>query len=111
MNTSSPLRIQPLNLTTWKTLGVTSGAFLAAGAALAQPDYAPAHWSPITGCTKWYTSGNGHHFCVIHDMEGYYYSTISYLKNCNNTVSVYYLANSDYNSSDGAPAGDITQIG
>ena len=89
----------------WFVLGSAS---LAAAAAHAQPDYAPAHWSPITGCTKWYTSGNGHHFCVIHTMQGYYYGTISYLKNCNNTVSVYYLANSDYNSSDGAPAGDIT---
>ena len=36
----------------------------------AQPDYSVAHWKPPS-CTKWYSSGNGHHFVVIHDMEGY----------------------------------------
>src|SRR5207249_8035230 len=76
--------------------------------ALAQPDYPTAHWVPPS-CTKWYTSGNGHHFCVIHDMEGYYYSSISYLNNCSVSASVYYLCHSDYDTTEGAPLGDITQ--
>ena len=25
--------------------------------AWAQPDYAPAHWTPPVGCDKWWTSG------------------------------------------------------
>src|SRR4051794_40706508 len=44
-------------------------------------DYAAAAWVPI-GCNKFYTSGNGHKFVVIHDMEGYYASSISYLNSC-----------------------------
>ena len=94
--------------------------------ALAQPDYPTAHWVPPS-CTKWYTSGNGHHFCVIHDMEGYYESSISYLNRCdtdtngnyNVSASVYYLVNSLKNGSDedghaennpgDVAAGDITQ--
>jgi len=95
-------------------------------AALAQPDYAPAHWMPPS-CIKWYTSGNGHKFVVIHDMEGYYESSISYLNRCdlstngtlNVQASVYYLVNGQHNGVDedgraennpgDAVAGDITQ--
>src|SRR5256885_1863768 len=91
-----------------------------------QPDYAPAHWVPPS-CTKWYNSGNGHQFCVIHDMEGYYEAAISYLNRCdldtngnfNVSASVYYLVNGlkngadedghgEGNTGDAAP-GDITQ--
>ncbi len=92
----------------------------------AQPDYSVAHWKPPS-CTKWYSSGNGHHFVVIHDMEGYYQSGISYLNRCdtdangnfNVATSVYYLVNSLKNGSDedghaennsgDVAAGDITQ--
>ena len=87
--------------------------------ALAQPDYPPAHWVPPVGCDKWYTTGNGHSFCVIHDMEGYYWSSISYLNRCDISASVHFLANGLQNGSDtlghrenrpGDPAaGDITQ--
>jgi hypothetical protein len=42
-----------------------------------QPDYPAAIWRPAYP-GHWYTSGNGRHFVVIHDMEGYYLSTISY---------------------------------
>src|ERR1051326_6798336 len=94
---------------------------LAPAAAWGQPDYAPAHWVPPS-CTKYYSSGNGHHFCVIHDMEGYYTASISYLNRCdtdtngnyNVSASVYYLVNGVQNGSgendpgDAAP-GDITQ--
>ena len=60
--------------------------------ARAQPDYPPAHYTPMVGCEKWWVnpadavayyaakygeSGpGGHYFCVIHDMEGYYWTTI-----------------------------------
>ena len=37
--------------------------------AQAQPDYPPALWNPAYP-GHWYTSGYGHYFCVIHDMEG-----------------------------------------
>src|SRR5438094_6842631 len=57
--------------------------------ALASSDYGPAIWNPPS-CTKWYTSGYGHKFCVVHDMEGYYSGSVSYLNNCNVSASVYY---------------------
>jgi autotransporter-associated beta strand protein len=99
------------------SLGVTAHA---------QPDYAPAHWVPPS-CNKWYTSGYGRVFIVIHDMEGYYYSSISYLNRCdkntngsyNVSASVHYLVNGLQNGSDSQGhsenhpsdpvAGDITQ--
>jgi autotransporter-associated beta strand protein len=103
------------------SLGISAGVVLGTSMAWAQPDYAPAHWTPPS-CTKWYTSGSGHQFCVIHDMEGYYAGAISYLNSCatdtngNFTVSasVNYLINGvqngpgENNSSDPV-AGDITQ--
>ena len=61
-----------------KSIGVSAGVFLGTTMAWAQPDYAPAHWTP-PGCTKWYTSGNARKFCVIHDMEGYYLGSVSWL--------------------------------
>ncbi len=92
----------------------------------AQPDYAPAHWTPMVGCSKWYTTGNGRIFLVIHDMEGYYWTSISYLNSCatdtNGNLSVqasiHYLVNGLQNGTDGTHtenrpadpvAGDITQ--
>jgi len=94
---------------------------LLARVAPAQPDYPPAHWNP-PACVKYYTSGNGHLFCVIHDMEGYYEDSISYLNRCdtdtngvyNVDASVYYLVNGlqngpGENNPGDAAAGDITQ--
>jgi autotransporter-associated beta strand protein len=96
-------------------------AILGTAIAWAQPDYAPAHWTPPS-CTKWYTSGYARQFCVIHDIEGYYLSAVSYLNSCamgtsgNYTVdaSVHYLVNGVQNGSgENQPsdpvAGDITQ--
>ena len=73
----------------------------------ASTDYGPAIDRPMS-CTKWYTTGNGHHFCVIHDMEGYYWSSISYLNRCdqntngsyNVSASIHYLVNGLQNGSD-----------
>ena len=84
----------------------------------AQPDYAPAIWKPAYN-GHWYTTGTGHNFCVIHDMEGYYLSTISYIQQSATQVSIHYCVNSVQNGSDGThnennpndvAAGQITQM-
>src|SRR4051794_17252165 len=59
------------------------GCLLGATVANASTDYGPAVWK--ANCGQYYTSGNGHKFAVIHDMEGYYASTISYFQNCSTT--------------------------
>ncbi|MDB6121748.1 MAG: hypothetical protein JWQ71_741 [Pedosphaera sp.] len=99
--------------------GVALGLAPLAGVlvAHAQPDYAPARWTP-PACTKMYTSGNGHHFVVIHDMEGYYQSTISYLNRCdtdatgkfNVEASIHYEVNGLSDSGSDFAPGDITQM-
>jgi N-acetyl-anhydromuramyl-L-alanine amidase AmpD len=92
-----------------KSIGPTVGLSLAATAAMALPEYGDV-WRPPSGCTKYYSSGNGHHFCVIHDMEGYYYTAISYLNRCDISASIHYAVNGLTDSSDqGAPPGEITQ--
>ncbi len=81
--------------------------FALPSASWASTDYEPAIYRPMS-CTKWYTTGNGHHFCVIHDMEGYYWTSISYLNRCdqntngsyNVSASVHYLVNGLQNGSD-----------
>jgi hypothetical protein len=84
-----------------------------ATAAWAQPDYAPAIWSPAYP-DHWYTSGDSHSFCVIHDMEGYYLSVISYFRQSSTQVSAHFCVNSEYHDSsggnDGVPGGQITQM-
>jgi autotransporter-associated beta strand protein len=95
--------------------------WIVAATGWAQPDYPSALWVP-TPCAKWYTSGNGRSFIVIHDMEGYYETSISYLNRCDLdtsgnyvvSASVHYLVNGlqngpgENNPGDG-PAGEITQ--
>ncbi|MDB6027261.1 MAG: amidase [Verrucomicrobiales bacterium] len=63
----------------------------------------------MSGCSKWYTSGNGHKFVVMHDMEGYYASTISYLNQCGVTASIHYMVNGKHDASSDYPAGEIDQ--
>src|ERR1700722_1014489 len=87
--------------------------------AQAQPDYPPALWNQAYP-GHWYTSGYGHYFCVIHDMEGYYEATISYFQQAGTDASIYYCVNGLQNGSDNqghaennpndAPAGQITQM-
>ncbi len=92
-----------------KPLAAMVGLLLAATAALAVPEYGDV-WRPPSGCTKYYTSGNGHKFCVIHDMEGYYYTAVSYLNRCDISASIHYAVNGLTDSSDnGAAPGEITQ--
>lgn len=85
------------------------GAFSAALSVQGSANYGPAIWNPPP-CTKWYTSGNGTWFAVIHDMEGYYLSSISYLNNCNVSASVHYAVNGKQDASSDAPAGEVTQM-
>src|SRR5512142_2067427 len=111
MKKVSAVVVPPLNLgrAPFASLGWSAGAVLGTTmAALGQPDYAPAHWAP-PGCVKYYTTGYARSFCVIHDMEGYYLSSISYLNRCdtnstggyNVSASVYYLVNGLQNGTDG----------
>ncbi len=90
---------------------------MTAFASQAQPDYAPAVWMP-PACNKFYNSGNGHKFVVIHDMEGYYASSISYLNRCdlntsgsyNVAASVHYAVNGLKDSTGDSAEGAITQM-
>jgi N-acetyl-anhydromuramyl-L-alanine amidase AmpD len=87
--------------------------------AKASTDYAPAIYREAYP-GHWYTSGNGHKFAVIHDMEGYYLSTISYFQqecqgtnpdgSCRGKASAHYCVNGlkDYTSD--AERGEITQM-
>src|SRR5438874_8998970 len=86
-NVETPALLQKVSIAT------TLALLASVAATKASSDYGPAVWDPPSGCTKWYTSGNGHHFCVIHDMEGYYASSISYLNTCSVSASVYYAVN------------------
>jgi N-acetyl-anhydromuramyl-L-alanine amidase AmpD len=85
------------------------GAVAGVSSAQASTDYGPAIWRPA--CSgHWYTGYNARQVYVIHDMEGYYASTISYLQGCNNTVSVHYCVNGLKDASSDMPAGEITQM-
>ena len=92
-----------------KTSALVLGALAAATATQASTDYGPAIYKPMSGCSKWYTSGNGHIFCVIHDMEGYYLGSMSYLNQCSVSASIHYGVNGKQDTSSDAPAGEITQ--
>lgn len=85
------------------------GALASATGLYASADYGPAIWNPVCA-GHWYTTGSGHKFHVVHDMEGYYMSTISYFKNCNTQASVHYCVNGRRDASTDAPAGEITQM-
>lgn len=93
-----------------KTELLTIAATVAvAGVSQASSDYGPAIWNPV--CSgHWYTSGYGHKFHVVHDMEGYYLSTISYFKNCSTSASVHYCVNGKQDTSTDHAAGEITQM-
>ena len=84
-----------------------------------QPDYQGARWIsayPGTGNNDqhWYNENSNppgyvHDFVVIHDMEGYYLSVISYFQQASTQASVYYDINGLQDSPSDRPAGDITQ--
>lgn len=76
-----------------------------------QPDYPLAHWVPGKA-GYYYTNGNGKQFVVIHDMEGYYASVVSYFQTLSDgrQVSVHYCVNGLQDSPSDALPGDITQM-
>ncbi|MGB2869946.1 MAG: Ig-like domain-containing protein [Bacteroidota bacterium] len=78
-----------------------------------QPDYPAAHWVP--GKAGYYypeDQGYGKFFVVIHDMEGYYASVVSYFQTLTDgrQVSVHYCVNGLQDSPSDALPGDITQM-
>jgi hypothetical protein len=93
-----------------KNSAALAGVLVSVSSVLASSDYGPAIWNPPSGCTKYYTSGYGHKFHVIHDMEGYYLSSVSLLRSCSSTVSVHYAVNGKQDTSTDAAAGQITQM-
>ncbi len=84
---------------------------------LASTDYGPAVDRMIT-CSKWYTSGYGKKFVVIHDMEGYYLTGISYLRRCdlnasggyNVATSCHYVVNGLKDYASDAERGEVSQL-
>lgn len=96
------------------TLKSVLGVAALAGAAVsvqASTDYGPAIWHAICNA-NYYTTGNGHHMCVIHDMEGYYASTINLFDNCSySSASIHYCVNGKQDATSDAAAGEITQLG
>ena len=75
----------------------------------AQPDYPGAIWRPAYP-GHWNTSGSGRYFVVIHDMEGYYLSTISYFQRETTQASAHYCINGLTDYVGDAPPGEVTQM-
>jgi N-acetyl-anhydromuramyl-L-alanine amidase AmpD len=84
---------------------------VAAAGVNASTDYGPAIWHPICNA-NWYSSGFGHKFHVIHDIEGYYASTIAWFDNCSmSSASIHFVVNGKKDATSDAAAGEITQLG
>jgi N-acetyl-anhydromuramyl-L-alanine amidase AmpD len=92
-----------------RNVSVATGLALLATAATTQAssDYGPATWR---AACNYNTGGNGHRFHVIHDMEGYYASTIVYLQRCDISVSIHYCCNGKKDTSTDYNEGDLTQM-
>jgi len=95
-----------------KLFAVAVSTLACAGMAKASTDYGPAIWrSACSG--HWNTTGNGHKFLVVHDMEGYYAYEVSSgggLRSCSTTVSVHYAVNGKQDTSTDYAAGEVTQF-
>jgi N-acetyl-anhydromuramyl-L-alanine amidase AmpD len=92
-----------------KGLLAKSLAMLALSAGItsqASTDYGPAGWYPDCNYT---TSGNGKKFYVIHDMEGYFASSMVYLSKCTTQASIHYLVNGKKDTSTDYDAGRVYQ--
>src|SRR4051794_23649107 len=97
------IKIQTLT----KSSALILGAMATVETAQASGDYGPAIWRPTCNA-NWYTSGSGHKFHVVHDMEGYYASVISSFTSCGYTAaSVHYAVNGLKDASSDYPAGEI----
>ena len=77
--------------------------------AQASADYGPAIYREAYP-GHWYTSGYGKRFYVIHDMEGYYWTTISYFQRSTTQASVHYCVNGRTDNGSDAGPGEITQM-
>jgi len=97
-------------MNTKQLLTLSTVSLAGASAALATADYGPAVDRMITGCTKWYTSGYGHKFAVVHSMEGYYLTGTSYLRRCDISASCQYTVNGLVDYAGDAPRGEISQL-
>jgi hypothetical protein len=97
-------------MNTKQLLTLSTVSLAGASAALATADYGPAVDRMITGCAKWYTSGYGHKFAVVHCMEGYYLTGTSYLRRCDISVSCHYTVNGLVDYAGDAPRGEISQL-
>jgi N-acetyl-anhydromuramyl-L-alanine amidase AmpD len=85
-------------------LGLVSGV-------QASTDYGPAIWKPLC-VAKYNTTGYGHKFFVVHDMEGYYAYTCSWFTSCNPpNSSVHFATNGKKDATSDAAAGEISQLG
>ena len=92
------------------SLATTAALFATVAASHASAEYGPAVWRPTCNA-NWYTSGYGTKFCVIHDMEGYYASVISWFTSCGMTsASVHYAVNGKQDATSDYPAGEVTQM-
>ncbi|MDB6027265.1 MAG: hypothetical protein JWM68_3488, partial [Verrucomicrobiales bacterium] len=85
------------------------GALASVLQADASTDYGPAVWRPVCD-GKWYTTGSGKQFYVIHDMEGYYLTGISYLQRCDISTSVHYAVNGLSDTGSDAAPGEVSQL-
>jgi len=88
---------------------LSATTFIGATAAQASADYGPAILR-LAYKNHWYNSGSGHKFLVIHDMEGYYWTTISFFQQQSTTASVHYCVNGKNDGGTDSPAGEITQM-
>jgi hypothetical protein len=95
--------------TNTKVVAAVLCAGTVANIASASTDYGPAIWRPV--CSgKWNTSGSGKKFYVIHDMEGYYLTGISYIQRCDISVSIHYAINGKVDTSSDAAPGEVSQL-
>lgn len=108
------IRLDPVAIDMQSVRSVAAKAYRDAAAAsglgktTAQPDYPLATWaSAYPG--HWYSNGYPKSFVVIHDMEGYYLSTIAYFQQSTTTASIHYDVNGLQDTPSDAPAGDIAQ--
>ena len=85
-----------------------SGVFVVS-AAHASADYGPAIWRPAAS-GHWYTSGFGKKFYVIHDIEGSYWSCISYFQQASTQASVHYVVNGKKDNTSDSNPGEVTQM-
>lgn len=100
-----------LNGTGFSAIPSITTALLAVGAVSVHgsADYGPAVWRPAYN-GHWYTSGYGKKFYVEHDIEGYYWSCISYFQQSGTQASVHYTINGKKDNSSDANPGEVTQM-